>query len=566
MQTLTASVYLPLKIERVDDWASPSSGITRSSIAVNHTLYPYWAITYQPELCAETDRVINGGAPSVALERASVLKTRRSWSKYLKYCPLCAIEDISTYGETYWRRQHQLSEIFYCTKHEIRLHDSDVSLKSATTGFFPATNAATVEFIADIVDDLAPYKMRLLKIGQESEWLIKNGLKVDWAANGYDKYWRLLRDKGLASLQGRCDYQALETAFYDYWDKDFVNRLINEIADSRFNGWAYQVDRNKMRAYKPLYHILLMCFLSGSVSKFIESDPAKTPYGHPPFVCENKVCLHYHVDGAEMLSLRYYCGGVTATFECAHCGMRYKYNKPKNLRYHISIADYGHVWDSELRRCCQDSNITNEQAAIILGCTINALVLQKKKRGLIEAAFYDKEMGPEKYYKLKVSELCEQYDEVTRSMLEKYVPGAYSYLVRFHKEWLRSHMVYQRERKHRREYEEQLLDKIRKIIDKFETEGYPNRQMTYSYIAGLIGTTRDSLRRRNAPRDLLENVVESREDWIRRRVTVAYHQRSTSNTPLLFSDAKCELSICDATYTKYRKLIEQVIEELNKDA
>jgi len=562
IQNLTSSVYLPLRIECVDNWASPSSGITRKNIAVNHTLYPYWAISYQSDLCAETERVINGGIPSVELDRASVLKSRRSWSKYLKYCPQCAAEDIAKYGETYWRRQHQLSEMFYCTLHQIRLVESENLVRRTAVNFFPATDAVMAGCNADASDNLADYKDKLLKIGQESEWLIKHGLEVSWGDHGYEKYQLLLRDKGLSSPQGRCDYQEIERASNDYWGKDFLGSLFAEADDSRLSGWTRQLNSYKMLTYRPLYHILLMCFISGSVSEFVESNPASTPYGHPPFICENPICPHYHVDGAKMVTIRYYGNGMIAVFECIHCGMRYKLNRPKYLKEHTTIVDYGHMWNKELLRCCQDPQITNEQAAEILGFSKCVLGKQKKKRGLLQPVLYDEEMGAEQYYKERVSELCEKYDEVTYSILEQHVPGAYDYLIHKHRDWLLSRMVYERNRKHRREYEEQLLQKVRLVIDKFELEGYPERQITFGYIASLVGSARDKLRHRGAIVALLENVIETREVWLRRRIIIAYQLSASSDTPVLVSDIKRNSKISDATYSKHKKQIDEIINEL----
>jgi len=130
-----------MRIECVDSWVTPSSGITRNSVAANHTLYPYWAISYPPDLRAEIERVVNGGIPAAEFDRVCAFKSRRSWSKCLKYCPLCATEDISSYGETYWHRQHQLSEMLYCAKHRVRLIDSDILVKRASAGFYPVTGA-----------------------------------------------------------------------------------------------------------------------------------------------------------------------------------------------------------------------------------------------------------------------------------------------------------------------------------------------------------------------------------------------------------------------------------------
>ena len=108
--------------------------------------------------------------------------------------------------------------------------------------------------------------------------------------------------------------------------------------------------------------------------------------------------------------------------------MLYKHNKAKHSKELRIVVDYGHLWNNELIQCCQDKNITNEQTSEILKCSMSVLMLQKKKQGLLEPALYDTEMGPEKYYKARVTELCEEYDEVTLALLQEKVPGAYSYL------------------------------------------------------------------------------------------------------------------------------------------
>jgi len=233
-QNVTSSIYLPIKIEYVDNWTSPSSGISRKTIAENHTLHPYWSITYPSDFRAETDEILNGGTITTKFNRFGTFKSRRSWSKYLKYCPVCANEDMNMYGETYWRRQHQISEMIYCTNHKVRLLNSEVPVKRTATGFYPATSEINANSDVDVPDNLLRHKEKFLKIGQESEWLIKYGLEVDWSVNGYEKYWKSLRDKGLASFQGRCDYLELESALSDYWGADFLKILFDMTDESHF--------------------------------------------------------------------------------------------------------------------------------------------------------------------------------------------------------------------------------------------------------------------------------------------------------------------------------------------
>lgn len=561
-QCLTPTIFFPMRLECIDKWVPPSCGITRSSITIGHTLYPYWCLTYHSDFRSEMNGVINGKAPSRESNNSGSLKSRRSWSKYLKYCPMCVSEDIDVYGETYWRRQHQLSEMFYCLKHKIRLINSAIPVRRTQAGFFPASLETNAEYDDGFIDNLAPYKDKLLRIGQEIEWLIKHGLEIDWKINGYEKYSRLIRDKGLASFQGRCRYEELEYAFSDYWGRDFLEVLFRETADMRFKGWTHRIEENKIHSFKPLYHILLMCFLGGSVGNFIKSAPADTPYGYPPFVCENPICSHYHTDGADMVALKYYSTGVTAAFECVYCGMRYKHNKAKYSCELRVVEDYGHLWYSELNRCCQDPKITNEQTSEILKCSMSVLMLQKKKQGLLESALYDTKMGPEKYYKDKVAELCKEYDEVTIALLQKKVPGAYSYLGDHHKEWLRSRIVFENERGYCRERKKVMLKKVREAVEHIMNANNPKRQITFGYIAKIAGLKREELRCNSHLYDYLVDIIESKEDWYRRRIFLAYHSLPIKDSCFSAASLCRAASITRETYRKYQNFIDNVITEL----
>jgi len=520
-QSLALSVYMPIRLDCADNWLPQSSGITRRDIVANHTLYPYWALTF-PNFCAELDELIRGSETAVNLHHPSLLRIGRSKVKYLKYCPLCVVEDISIYGETYWHRQHQLSEMLYCVKHEIRLADSSVSFKNTSNGFHPAIIKTNMRCDINAFDNLAPYKDKLLKISRECKWLIEHGVSVDWSANGYEKYRRLLRDKGLASVKGYCnDHNALNKSFFEYWGKDFLDVLFDNIGVPRFKSWYHKFGKEQTNSFTPLYHILVMCWVADSVSEFVNSNPAETPFGHPPFVCENRICSHYHIDGAEMVDMVEYGQGFTAYFECSYCGMRYKHKKSANSREQRFIVDYGHLWLGELRRCCQDPKITNDMAIKILKYGSQTLANLKKKHGLTTAPDY-MGMEPEAYYKAKVLEICQEYDEVTIALLDEKVPRAYGYLQDHDYEWIRSRVVFDNERRFRLEREKLLLTKLREILATFDADGYPDRVLSYGYIADLVGATRDELRHKMSPnselRAFLNEIVEHKSTWRQERV------------------------------------------------
>lgn len=46
--------------------------------------------------------------------------------RYIKYCPICAVEDREQYGEAFWRRSALLRNIDVCAKHGCRLKNTDI--------------------------------------------------------------------------------------------------------------------------------------------------------------------------------------------------------------------------------------------------------------------------------------------------------------------------------------------------------------------------------------------------------------------------------------------------------
>lgn len=92
-------------------------------------------------------------------------------------------EDIDAYGETYWHRQHQLSEMLYCVKHEVRLVDSPVLLKS--TKYNPHLSELTNGVVESKVDwckrrVIAAYYSKPIESRPYSASEICRAASIDW--------------------------------------------------------------------------------------------------------------------------------------------------------------------------------------------------------------------------------------------------------------------------------------------------------------------------------------------------------------------------------------------------
>lgn len=68
-----------------------------------------------------------------ALSR-KVTFTMTAGLKYRRFCKICASEEFSELGESYWHRSHNLPCVWVCTKHNAYLQQSDVLLSTPGEG------------------------------------------------------------------------------------------------------------------------------------------------------------------------------------------------------------------------------------------------------------------------------------------------------------------------------------------------------------------------------------------------------------------------------------------------
>lgn len=562
-QSLSATIYMPIRVECIDSWAPKKSGITREWIATNHTMHPYFSVSYAPNFREEMEAVLNGGVPSKTHDRTISYNSRSSWLKFLRYCPLCAAEDISGYGEAYWHRKHQLPGYHYCAKHLVRLVDSKISVvKSATNGFYPASSEVCINAVHDIDDVFQKHHDKCLKIGHESDWLLENGLRVDWEANGRERYAKLFRDTGIVAVGGtRFNTKALTAAVYEYWGGEFLDALFEETPGCL--NWLSYVHVNRMSSFLPLQHILLMCVAKDTVKDFVESDVSDNPFGVGLLPCENLICPHHNTDIADCIDVCNYSGRIVCFYRCPHCGMTYKKTKGMSMKGVPVIVDYGHLWTGEFKRCVLD-NTTDTDIAKILNVSQKTIIQQKKNLGLLRPPRYDMPLGHESFYKNKVIELHGKHDELTVALLEKEVPGAYDYLFKNHLEWLRKYVVHYLDTKFYRQKRESLPEKVRIAVEqiKKDEEVCPQRRISYNYIADVAGVKREEFRRNKSVRSYLDGIVETKESWYKRRITYVYQNLPAERKSLSVFQICCKASISDKPYKKYRKFLTEVVNEL----
>ena len=137
--------------------------------------------------------------------------------RFLRYCPLCAVEDRDRFGETYWHREHQVPGIDVCPMHRCYLKDSTVRIGGKVSpGLFPAENTVPSEeggtiqecrderllafagymlevFRAPVDMDADIPASTLLHSFLKGKYLSESGMKVD-SRKLYDDYTNFIKD------------------------------------------------------------------------------------------------------------------------------------------------------------------------------------------------------------------------------------------------------------------------------------------------------------------------------------------------------------------------------------
>ena len=119
-------MLFPLHLNKISEMLPLGSKITGEQLLVKHTMYPFYTKFLSKEI---SDDIKEGmlNKKNVSIMVKTCLHSRdANTNKYLKMCPLCVLEDKNRIGESFWRRENQMSGVFFCMKHGIHLQESNV--------------------------------------------------------------------------------------------------------------------------------------------------------------------------------------------------------------------------------------------------------------------------------------------------------------------------------------------------------------------------------------------------------------------------------------------------------
>ena len=219
-----------------------------------HTAFPYITAFMASEVVARFEaKVLGDGARGGSL--SSLVQSVTHGLPMLQYCPDCAFEDITEWGESYWHREHSLPATHVCSRHGNLLHRSRICASAASRAYavgLPERQAGRPEAVAldrEVLSTLAGLSQELLTRAQ--------GHLSDWP----EYYRQLSRSKGFVMVDGQVASGQMAADLRAFFGSAYVDALGCRVRDPGRSWPALMVREHTGVPFAPVKHVLLRTFL-----------------------------------------------------------------------------------------------------------------------------------------------------------------------------------------------------------------------------------------------------------------------------------------------------------------
>lgn len=489
----TAVIDLPVHLEHLASVLPPNQIYSVDSLIGRHTLFSFYTSFISPKRREQIIEIMRSGSRVSAHLVAGNNRCLIRRPDRLRFCPVCAEEDRKRFGETYWRRVHQLPGVEACPGHLTFLENSSLSVlyRRYEALYVPAEQTIGVKS-ANVrpLDREDKSHQVLVRLASDAAWLLDQNLTHDNESLRAG-YRTLLIDRGLMSRSGLMQTQKLMQAFSDIYPHTLLAAPRCEVDAKSDNNWVTLLlsDRKKGRSHHPLRHLLLIQFLGYTAESFFAHCQKQQtvapviqaePFGTGPYLCLNPACRFFHQPVIEEIIIkrneRTY--GLPVGFFTCSCGFSYARRGPDRspadqLRYD-QVKAYGTVWTASLVEMWADQKISIRaiarqlrrhyqfiiNKAISLGLPYPRDARRKKlailgsdggkksvKGRLLSSPTeqQDEKQRLTMLYREQLLSAIRQQPEATRSKLSKSVRMAYRWLWGYDREWLEQQLPPRRE-------------------------------------------------------------------------------------------------------------------------
>ncbi|WP_237760175.1 TnsD family transposase [Sporolactobacillus inulinus] len=448
-----------------------------------------------------------------------------------KYCSACAEEDISTFGELYWHRLHQLPGNLICPKHDLWLEHSAVPITHSNKHAFilPTTSNCDLTIGRKANGD---FLQQLKEFIHQAEHLLNGRFENQSFSHFTEFYQYHLIEKGFASFKGQVKQKELHIAFYNFYSKELLKSLYIDIGDTQ---WLANFSRKHRKSFHPYYHLIMLNFLSLNVdSVFRVTSFKNNPFGQPNWPCLNALCPDYKESVIKVVTIRR-CEKTKkpiGRFACPTCGFSYTRkgkDQNKDDRYKFTrIMDFGFLWKKALQSLLNDG-LSYREIARRLSVDTNTVIKYEKiinsESGSKKEVHKDNDLV--NIRRNEWVQLQKEYPNLSKTQLREKRPAVYAFLYRNDSNWLnvnspeRQKVETINNRVNWLERDQEILEKVQKVVEDINNKGGKPKRITVKTLGDRIGERallENHMDKLSKTKEFIEQVSESERDFRLRRV------------------------------------------------
>lgn len=561
--TVIPTVEFPSHLGYLAQQFSEGLSYTSEYFIRQHTLFPI----YEPFLPRKRqDEILDEmkfGSKKGIYTKVGMVAGSICVNAALKYCPLCCEEDVKIYGESFFRRTHQVQGIYVCHCHGCTLKLYPLTSKESSRLAFIRLDHTLLE---SNVEYLSNRKIadQFTKLAKAAYTLLNQPSFGCDQEKIHNVYINLLQRRQLVTMGGQIKQSDLSEQLGMYYGTHTLKMLESSLDNEKEYNWLKVLTRKPKRVVHLIRNLLLIQFLCGGVKEFFQSNQmAKHPFGNSPYYCLNPVAEHFKKKVVTdcKVTADYKTRQPVGTFSCS-CGFIYSrkdsVHNPKDSFKVGRIKQFGHVWESHLIKCLEEREYGQRELARDMGCDPKTVLkfaykhqLHSRIHGGEKVFFQEKSIDQlnslsvesklKNEYRDELLSLLSDKPELSRKQLRDHLDKQYMYLYRHDRQWLEEHLPKKRKMKDRfierkrvdwEERDKALLLEVEDVYMELLEKEKPVR-ITKSIIGTKLGKL--SMLEKN-PHFLLKtnaflsHVVESVEEFQKRRIEkvfqILYEEKS----------------------------------------
>ncbi|MED4534172.1 TnsD family Tn7-like transposition protein [Metabacillus fastidiosus] len=398
----------------------------------NHTLYYYYLNFSRDETKVELYQLMYKGD---GRKKSVPTNVTLNNNRYFKYCSKCVENDYERYGETYWRKDHQIYAVYYCLKHNELLQDSSVlwypDYKDRDKNLFEAATIDNCPLDKELNININDKdKELLLNIAKQMIYVANNRMPITF--NDISGIYRqVLHKEGY--MKGKfINSKKLFSNFRKKYSNSLLSLLEADFDPNKRSNWLSSIVKKHNQVFSPLKHILLILLLNRNVETLHLSSKNLEYFYGSPYYCLNPFSDHYMqrvIDEIEIIYNRRIKGQV-GLFRC-NCGFSFTRNPHEEGDRIFQIKGVG-KWVSFFE---QIGNVNSFDFI-----SLDRLIDLKQKYTNYKSARKRSTRKNQNIseYRERWFGLRRNYPNYSTEKLRSVSPGVYTYLYRYDKEWLQN--------------------------------------------------------------------------------------------------------------------------------